>query len=197
MIRVTPQPLGVLSLHGTFYILYASYLQRVGWLVTSGRLWERNSVSSLCNFDRELMKGSGSVSWDSCGCECSKCVSYVFICISLCFIIQFMFISSEIFWVRLGRIQFYCSACGKISCSVFFFCWKGFMFLCPFHTPQQSLHSVLFQTKLLHFPPALPHEVICAFVLNSLFFADHWSHTIPEARSFIKIVSCIHIHLLA
>lgn len=124
------------------------------------------------------MKGSGSVSWDSCGCECSKCVSYVFICILLCFIILFMFISSEIFWVRLGRIQFYCFVCGKISCSVFFFCWKGFMFLCPFHTPQQSLHSTLFQTKLLHFSPALPHEVICAFVLNSLFFADRWSHTI-------------------
>ena len=58
MIQVTPQPLGVLSLHGTFYILYANHLQRVGWLVTSGRLWERNSASSLYIFDKELMKGS-------------------------------------------------------------------------------------------------------------------------------------------
>ena len=151
IIWVTSQPLGIPSLLYTFYILYASYLQRVGWIVTSGRLWERNFVSSLCIFDRELMKGSGSVSWDSCGCECSKCVSYVFICISLCFIIQFMFISSEIFWVRLGRIQFYCSACGKISCSVLFFCWKGFMSLCPFHFLRQSIHATVPQTKSLNF----------------------------------------------
>ena len=190
-------PLGVLSLHGTFYILYVNHFQRVGWLVTSGRLWGRNSVPSLYIFDRELMKGSGSVSWDSCGCECSKCVSYVFICISLCFIIQFMFISSEIFWVRLGRIQFYCSACEKISCSVLFFCWKGFMSLCPFHFLQQSIHVVVPQTKLLHFPPTLPHWIICAFIFNSLFFAEHRSHNIPKARSFHKIVSRIPIHLLA
>ena len=58
MIRVTPQPLGILSLPYTFYILYEIYLQRVGWLVTSRRLWERNSVPSLYIFDRELMKGS-------------------------------------------------------------------------------------------------------------------------------------------
>jgi len=148
MIRVTPQPLGVLSLPHTFYILYSGYLQSIGWLVTSGRLWERNFVSSLCNFDRELMKGSGSVSWDSCGCECRKCVSYVFICILLRFIIQFMLISSEILWVRLGRIQFYCSACGKISCSVLFFCWKGFMWLCPFHFIQQYFRSTLPQTEI-------------------------------------------------
>ena len=197
MIQVTPQPLGVLSLPHTFYILYASYLQRVGWLVTSERLWERNFVSSLCIFDRELMKGSGSVSWDSCGCECSKCVSYVFTFISLCFIIQFMFISSEIFWVRLGRIQFYCSTCGKISCSVFYFCWKGFMSLCPFRFLQQSIHAAVPQTKLLHFPPTLPHGIICVFVLNSLLFAERRSHNIPEARSFHKIVSRIPIHLLA
>ena len=148
-------------------------------------------------FDRELMKGNDSVSWDYCGCKCSKCVSYVFICISLCFIIQFMFISSEIFWVRLGRIQFYCSACGKISCSVLFFCWKGFMLLCPFHFLQQSIHAAVPQTKLLHFPPTSPHGIICAFVLNSLFFAERRSHNIPEARSFMKIVSRTPIHLLA
>ena len=62
------------------------------------------------------------------------------------------------------------------------------MYLCPFHFPKQSLHSALFQTKLLHFQPVLPHGVIYAFVLNSLFFADRWSHTIPEAQLFIKIV---------
>lgn len=57
---------------------------------------------------------------------------------------------------------------------------------CPFHPPKQSFHSALFQTKFLEFPPVLPHEVICAFVLNSLFIVVRWSHTIPENKSFIK-----------
>ena len=60
------------------------------------------------------------------------------------------------------------------------------MYLCPFHSPKQSLHSALFRTKLLYFPPVLPHEIICAFVLNSLFIVVRWSHTIPETQSFIK-----------
>jgi len=60
------------------------------------------------------------------------------------------------------------------------------MYLCPFHSPEQSLHFALFRTKLLYFPLVLPHEIICAFVLNSLFIAVRWSHTIPEAQSFIK-----------
>ena len=60
------------------------------------------------------------------------------------------------------------------------------MHLCPFHPPKQFLHSALFQTKFLDFPPILPHEVICAFVLNSLFIAVCLSHTIPETQSFIK-----------
>ena len=104
MIRVSLQPLGVLSLPYTFYILYASYLQRVGWLVTSGRLWEINSVSSLCNLDRESMKGSGSVSWDSCGSECRKCVSYV----SYVFrnVSQFISYSFPVKFSKLDKVEF-------------------------------------------------------------------------------------------
>ena len=62
---------------------------------------------------------------------------------------------------------------------------------------KQYLHFVLFQTKFLDFLSVLPHEVICAFVFHPLLIAVRWSHTIPETQSFIKIASCIHIHLLA
>ena len=140
------------------------YFQRVGIFGNCGR----ETQSLTVHFDRELMKDCSSGSWDSCGVSLANVSSLCFICISLCFIVQFMFIYSEFFWVRWGRIQFYCSSCGKISCSVFFFCWKGLMFLCCFHSPKQSLHSALFQTKLLHFLPVLPHEVICAFVFHPL-----------------------------
>ena len=90
----------------SWHILYivCKLFSKDFWLVTSGRLWERNFVSSLYIFERELMKGNGFVSWDSFGCECSKCVSYVFICISLCFIIQFMFISVK--FSELDKVEF-------------------------------------------------------------------------------------------
>ena len=188
MIRVTPQPLGIPSLPHTFYIMYASYFQRVGWLVTSGIMWERNFVSSVCIFDKELKKGSGSISWDSCGCECRKCVSYVFIYISLCFIIQFMLISSEIFWVRLGRIQFYCSAYGKISCSVLFFYRKGFMRLCPFHFLQQSFHSALSQTKIATLSACLAsRNNLC---LHIKFSVLSWSLVPYHPRSSVIHENC-------
>ena len=60
------------------------------------------------------------------------------------------------------------------------------MYLCPFHPPKKFLHSTLFQTKLLDFPPVLPHEVICAFVLNCLLIVVRWPHTNLETQSFIK-----------
>ena len=60
------------------------------------------------------------------------------------------------------------------------------MYLFPFHSPKKSLHSMLFRTELLYFPPVLPHEISYAFVLNSLFIVVRWSHTIPETQSFIK-----------
>ena len=146
----------------------------------------RETQFFIVYFDRGLMKGSSSISWDSCGCECSKCISYV----SYVFrnVSQFISYSFPVKFSKLDKVEFifYCSAYGKISCSVFFFCWKGFMYLCPFHPPKQFLHSALFQTKFLDFLPILPHEVICAFVLNSLLIVVRWSHTIPKTQSFIK-----------
>ena len=121
-----------------------------------------------------------------------------FICILLCFIVHFILISSEVFRVRLGRIQFYCSTYGKISYTLFILLLKRihvghaiFTFLINLSIPPYL------KTKLLCFPPALPHEIICAFMLSSLFIEVQWSHNIPKTQSFIKITPYIHFHLLA
>ena len=110
-----------------------------------------------------------------------------FICILLCFIVHFVFISGEIFRVRSGRIQFYCSTCGKISCTVFILLLKRihvahalFTFLINIFIPPY------FKTKLLCFQPTLPHEIICAFMLSSLFIEVQWSHNILETQPFTK-----------
>ena len=183
-----------------------------------------------------------------------------FICILLCFIVHFVFISGEIFRVRSSRIQFYCSTYGKISCAVFHSSVeKDSCCPCPFHLLNQSIHfSIMFhsfisysflvwffewdqvefnsialpvgkfhiqcsffclkrihvahalfnflinlsippyfKTKLLCFQPTLPHEIICTFMLNSLFIEVEWSHNIPETQSFINITPYFHFHLLA
>ena len=121
-----------------------------------------------------------------------------FICILLCFLVHFIFISGEIFRVRSGRIQFYCSTCGKISCVVLHSNFDRihvdhalFTFLINLSIPPY------FKTKLLCFQPTLPHEIICAFILSSLFIEVQWSHNLPKIQSFIKITPCFHFHLLA
>ena len=52
--------------------------KELGWLACN--CWEtvgKKLCFFIVYFYRELMKGSGSVSWDSCGCEYSNCFSYV------------------------------------------------------------------------------------------------------------------------
>ena len=87
----------------------------------------------------------------------------------------------------VGKFHVLCSSSvEKVSC-----------ILCPFHPPKQSFHSALFQIYLLDFPSVLPHEVICAFVLNSLLIAVRWSHTSQKLSHSSKISSCIHTYFLA
>ena len=76
-----------------------------GWLACN--FWEtvgKKLCFFIVYFDRGLMKGSGSVSWDSCGCECSKCVcyvSYVFRYVS-----QFISYSFPVRFSKLDKVEF-------------------------------------------------------------------------------------------
>ena len=104
-----------------------------------------------------------------------------FICILLCFIFHFIFISGDFFRVRLGRIQFYCSTCGKISCTMFILLLKRIHVVHALFTLLINLSIPPYlKTKFLCFPPTLSHEIIRAFVLSSLFIEVQWSHNILE-----------------
>lgn len=169
----------------TLYIVYKLFSN--DWF--AGNFWEtvgKKLCFFIVYFDIGLMKGSGSVSWDLCGCECSKCVSYVsyVFCnvsqfISYSFLVKFSKLNKvEFIYIALpmGKFHVQCSSSiEKDSCT-----YALFTLLSNLSIP------CYFELTLLYFPPVLPHEVIYAFVLNSMFIAIRWSDTIPEAQSFIK-----------
>ncbi len=74
-----------------------------------------------------------------------------FICILLCFVFHFAFIYGEIFRVRSGIIQFYCSTWGfycstwgKISCALLHSSVeKDSCCPCPFHLLNRSFHLLV------------------------------------------------------
>ena len=102
MIRKTPQILVIIFHHGIFYLLYANHLQNVGlWFLGD---CGRETQFFIVYFDRGLMKGNSFVSWDSCGCECSKCVSYV----SYVFrnVSQFISYSFPVKFSKLDKVEF-------------------------------------------------------------------------------------------
>ena len=104
-----------------------------GWLACN--FWEtvgKKLCFFIVYFDRGLMKGSGFVSWDSCGCECSKCVSYVS-CVFR-YVSQFISYSFPVKFSKLDKVEFNFIALplGKFHVQCSFFYSKGFMLSMPF-----------------------------------------------------------------
>ena len=106
--------------HGKAYLLYwESFCKGLEFLGNCGR----ETQSLTVYFDRELMKDYSSDSWDSCGVSLANVSSLCFICISLCFIFSFIFISSEIFLSK--KVEFNVLLClGIVFTFYVFFCWK-------------------------------------------------------------------------
>ena len=86
MIWKTPQLWVVPFPNGKVYLLYVKPFAK-GWLQFLGDCG-RETQLLIVYFDRELMKGSGSGSWDSCCVSVENVFSFCFICISLCFTIH-------------------------------------------------------------------------------------------------------------
>ena len=88
------------------HILYiACKLIAKGWLACN--FWEtvgKKLCFFIIYFDRGLMKVSGSVSWDSCGCECRKCVSYVLYVFR--YVSQFISYSFPVKFSKLDKVEF-------------------------------------------------------------------------------------------
>ena len=107
----------------SWHILYIVWkLFSKGWLAC--KFWEtvgKKLCFFIVYFDRGLMKGSGSVSWDSCGCECRKCVSYVSLFISYSFPVKFSKLDKvEFIFIALhvGKFHVQCSSSvEKDSCT--------------------------------------------------------------------------------
>ena len=160
------------------------YLQRVGISGNCGR----KTQSLAVHFDRELMKDCSSGSWDSCGMSLANVSSLCFICLSLCFIFSFTFISSESFLIKKGRIQ--CTALPWDSSHILcFLLLKRIHVFMPFSHSQTISPPHIFSTLIARLSACLASRNNLRLWVKFSAHAVPWPHTSQKTQLFFK-----HLH---
>lgn len=141
------------------------------------------------------MKDYSSGSWDSCGVSLENVPSLCFICISICFIFSFTFISSDSFLCKKGRIQ--CTALPWDSFHVLcFLLLKRIHVFMPFSHSQTISPPHIFSTLIARLSSYLASRNNLHLWVKLYTTVVPWSHTSQKTQLFFKHLHHIYLRSL-